>query len=113
MIKIAVPVEDNRLCPHFGHCQNFAVIEVDTENKKIINRVDLTPPPHEPGILPKWLADQGVNMIIAGGMGSRAQEFFRQFNIDVVVGAIQETPETLALDYVSSKLQIGDNACDH
>lgn len=38
----------------------------------------LTPPPHEPGVLPKWLHDQGVNLIIAGGMGQRAQGLFNE-----------------------------------
>jgi len=42
-------------------------------------------PPHEPGLLPRWLHEQGAHLIIAGGMGHRAQELFVQNGIQVTV----------------------------
>ena len=80
-MKIAMPVADGKLCAHFGHCQVFALFEVDTEDKKIIRREDHTPPMHEPGVLPRWLSEMGVNLILSGGMGARAQQFFRRANL--------------------------------
>lgn len=52
-------------------------------------------------------------MIIAGGMGQRAQELFTQQGIQVVVGAPVESPEKLITDFFAGKLQTGVNACDH
>jgi len=112
-VKIAIPIADGKLCAHFGHCEKFAVIDVDPENKKLINKIELTPPLHEPGVLPRWLSEQGVNLIIAGGMGMRAQQFFNQFNVKVIVGANPDIPDQVAMDYLNGVLEAGDNLCDH
>ena len=112
-MKIAIPLADGKLCAHFGHCQQFALLDVDEKTKKITGTQMLTPPPHEPGVLPQWLHEQGADTIIAGGMGQRAQELFSGNGIKVVVGAAAETPEKLVEDYLAGTLQAGTNLCDH
>jgi predicted Fe-Mo cluster-binding NifX family protein len=112
-MKIAIPVANQQLCMHFGHCETFAVLTVDEQTKKITGRENLVPPPHEPGVLPAWLGEQKVNVIIAGGMGQRAQQLFTAQNIAVVVGAPAETPEKLVESYLAGTLQSGANTCDH
>jgi predicted Fe-Mo cluster-binding NifX family protein len=81
--------------------------------KKIIKQDELKAPPHEPGLLPTWLAERGANLIIAGGMGQRAQDLFRENGIKVIVGAPAETPENLVNSYLAGTLNSGDNVCDH
>lgn len=112
-MKIAIPTAQGRLCMHFGHCEQFAILETDASAKSISKTSFITPPPHEPGLLPKWLHEQGVNAIIAGGMGQRAQELFSQNGIKVLVGAADGTPEELALAYLGGTLKAGKNVCDH
>jgi predicted Fe-Mo cluster-binding NifX family protein len=112
-MKIAIPVVDKQLCLHFGHCAHFAMVEVDDKEKKITSTEYMEPPAHEPGVLPKWLHEQGVNVILAGGMGTRAQQLFEQNGIEVVVGCAPASPETLVAAYLAGELQTGDNACDH
>ena len=112
-MRIAIPVADGRLCAHFGHCDQFAIIDMDQNGQQVTERRDLVPPPHEPGVLPRWLHEQGADVIIAGGMGQRAQQLFAQNQIEVVVGAPSETPEALAASYVAGTLQAGQNICDH
>ncbi len=112
-MKIAIPLMNGKLCQHFGHCDRFALVDVDPVEKKILKREDIEAPPHEPGLLPKWLAEQGATMIIAGGMGQRAQGLFIERGIEVIVGAPADTPERLVGDYLAGTLQAGDNACDH
>ena len=112
-MKIAVPTHSGQLCMHFGHCEVFTIIEIDEETKTIKGKEELTPPPHEPGVLPKWLSEQKANVIIAGGMGSRARDLFEQYNIKVVVGSTETDPEKAALAYVNGSLETGINACDH
>jgi predicted Fe-Mo cluster-binding NifX family protein len=107
----AVPTAQGKLCAHFGHCDQFALVE--TENGKIQNTSMHTPPPHEPGVLPKWLHEQGANVIIAGGMGARAQQIFTENDIKVVTGAPVDSPEVLVSQYLSNNLTTGDNLCDH
>ena len=110
---IAIPIHSGRLCMHFGHCSEFAKIEADVESKKILSKVALQPPAHEPGVLPKWLHEQGVELVIAGGMGGRARQLFEQAGVKVIVGAPAETPEVIVENYLAGKLQTGSNTCDH
>ena len=111
--KIAIPVAGGQLCAHFGHCEKFVVINIDNNKKCITGQELLTPPPHEPGVLPRWLAEQGANLIIAGGMGSRAQSLFTENGIKVVVGARGGKPEDIVNDYLRGELRAGENICDH
>lgn len=112
-MKIAIPIADGKLCMHFGHCEQFALIEVDDGDKTVLESSYLTPPAHEPGVLPRWLHEQGANIIIAGGMGQRAQDLFSQNDIEVVVGAPTDTPEKVVSAYLAGSLEAGRNTCDH
>ena len=109
---IAIPTVDGVLCPHFGHCQQFAILDVDTDAKSINSTEMLTPPLHEPGVLPMWLSKLGCNVIIAGGMGGRAVELFQQNGIKVIMGAPNGKPEEIVTDYINSELATGANPCD-
>ncbi len=112
-MRFAIPLHSGKLCQHFGHCDVFALVDTNGDGGKIVGRKDVTPPPHEPGVLPKWLHEQGVNVILAGGMGQRAQQLFAQKSIKVLVGVPVETPENLVTAYHSQTLQTGVNTCDH
>jgi ATP-binding protein involved in chromosome partitioning len=111
-MKFAVPTNEGKLCAHFGHCEAFALIDTDAAGK-VVNETYITPPPHEPGLLPPWLSQQGVNCIIAGGMGSRAKELFAAQGVNVVTGAQGEGPRAIVEDYLKGVLQTGANTCDH
>ena len=112
-LKIAIPMVNGCLCMHFGHCVQFALVDVDLTEKKIIARQDMTPPAHEPGVLPAWLGKLGVGMILAGGMGQHAQNLFTEQNIKVMIGLPSETPESLIKSLFEGALKSGDNVCDH
>ena len=110
-MKFAVPLAEGKLTAHFGHCKAFALIDVN-ENE-ITKNETLVPPPHEPGVLPKWLHELGTDVIFAGGMGARAIDLFAQNGIKVIVGAPALTPQELVKLYLDNKLQSGSNVCDH
>lgn len=110
-MKFAIPIADGKLTAHFGHCKEFAMVEV--ENQKILSTEMLDPPPHEPGVLPRWLKEQGTTIVIAGGMGQRAIQLFQQTGVEVLVGAPVEEPENLVKSYLNQTLVTGGNVCDH
>jgi predicted Fe-Mo cluster-binding NifX family protein len=110
-MKFAIPLVNGKLTLHFGHCQQFALIEV--EGDQIIDKQLVVPPPHEPGVLPQWLHSQGVNFVIAGGMGNRALSLFAGNDIKVITGAPPEEPEALIESYLQKTLKTGENLCDH
>ena len=112
-MKIAIPLADGKLCMHFGHCEKFALVEVDEIAKEITGTNMLEPPAHEPGVFPAWLHEEGAEVIIAGGMGQRAQQLFAQNSIEVIVGASAETPDELIAAFLNGTLETGQNVCDH
>ncbi len=110
-MRIAIPLVQGHLCQHFGHCEQFGIFDV--EGGKIISKNFETPPAHEPGVLPQWLHGLGVNVIIAGGMGQRAQQLFAENEIEVVTGAQSAAAEELVCAYLQETLVTGQNICDH
>ncbi|MCD6181343.1 MAG: NifB/NifX family molybdenum-iron cluster-binding protein [Candidatus Cloacimonetes bacterium] len=108
---IAIPTINGQLCPHFGHCEKFALIQL--EDNSVVSTDYITSPPHQPGLLPEFLAQKGVNVIIAGGMGTRAQEIFTNHNIEVKIGVAGGSPEDVVQTYLTGELATGSNLCDH
>jgi predicted Fe-Mo cluster-binding NifX family protein len=112
-MRIAIPVTQGILDPHFGHCRSFALIDVDRDENKILASETVDAPAHEPGLLPAWLAEKGANLVLAGGMGTRAVHLFVDHGIEVIVGVPSLDPESLVRNYLEGELGSGTNACDH
>lgn len=112
-MRFAVPVTNGKVAAHFGHCSHFALFDVDEAKKVIIKKDIVDSPGHQPGLLPTWLAEEGASIIVASGMGSRAQSLFRENHIEVVINALQDDPEKAVLDYIEGTLAVGDDVCDH
>jgi predicted Fe-Mo cluster-binding NifX family protein len=109
--RIAVPTSNDMLDEHFGHCKKFTIIDI--EEGKVINTIALDAPPHQPGLLPPWLAERGVTDVIAGGMGQRAIQIFNQHGVNVFVGAPRLSPYELVEGFMNGSLVFNANYCDH
>lgn len=109
--KIAIPVNNGMLDGHFGHCKQFAIFEL--KDKEVVSESILDAPPHEPGLLPKFLAEKGVTDIIAGGMGQMAITLFHQNGVNVFVGAPQLAARNLVSGFINQTIQFKANYCDH
>ncbi len=90
-MKLAIPVEEDRgidspICEHFGRAPYFALVELGEGGVSVeVRKNPLVE--HTAGALPELLKSWGVDRIIAARMGQKAQLFFSQFGIDVVLGA--------------------------
>ncbi|HNZ47531.1 MAG TPA: NifB/NifX family molybdenum-iron cluster-binding protein [Candidatus Hydrogenedentes bacterium] len=113
MMRVAIPVVQGHLALHFGHCAQFALVDTDPEQKSILKVDVVDAPEHQPGLLPRWLAERNAQVIIAGGMGARAQALFAENNIEVVIGAPADPVEALVQRYLEGTLESGENVCDH
>ncbi|MEJ2124513.1 MAG: NifB/NifX family molybdenum-iron cluster-binding protein [Alphaproteobacteria bacterium] len=109
---IAIPLENGQLSEHFGHCSSFALVQTDASNA-ITERRDHEAPPHQPGAFPAWLAEQGVNLLICGSMGPRAQTLLTENGIEVVMGAPVDTPENLIAAHFQGTLEKRASTCHH
>jgi predicted Fe-Mo cluster-binding NifX family protein len=73
----------------------------------------IQPPPHEPGVLPRWLADLGNTDVLAGGMGNRAIQLFNQHGVNVFVGAPKIKARRTGNGYLNNSIEFSANYCDH
>jgi predicted Fe-Mo cluster-binding NifX family protein len=112
-MRYAIPVTSGKLAAHFGHCEEFAMFDVDETTRKIVGKEVVPSPGHQPGFLPGWIAEQGVSAIIAGGMGPRAVGLFEENRVEVVLGAPEGDPGDIVEAYLSGALAAGENVCDH
>ncbi|MBA7505392.1 hypothetical protein ES706_04059 [subsurface metagenome] len=112
-MRYAVPVSGGKVATHFGHCEQFALFDVDEARNAIVGKEIVDSPGHQPGLLPLWLAEEGVSAVIASGMGSRAQGLFKQNRIEVIINVLGSDPEKVVLDYIRGTLEVGDDVCDH
>jgi predicted Fe-Mo cluster-binding NifX family protein len=113
MITIAIPATDGRLHEHFGGCTQFALVQADTAQRKIIGIRTLAAPPHAPGLFPRWLRERDANVVIAGGIGRRALDLFAQQGIAVRAGQSGATVEELADAYLNGQLTSEPEGCTH
>lgn len=112
-MRIAIPIVNNEISEHFGHCEKFYLYDLDTDAKTYVNREILSAPPHKPGLLPRWLRERGADAIITKGIGSRAIALFEQNGINVVYGTLTNDPEKALADYIAGNLETDANICDH
>jgi len=113
MKRIAIPDENGLVSAHFGHCPSFAIYEVDENARAVNTRKSEVPPPHEPGAIPRWLKELGVQVVLAGGMGRKAMELLRKLGIEPVVGVSGLGVEEAVQGYLSGSLHLQSNVCDH
>jgi ATP-binding protein involved in chromosome partitioning len=111
MLKIAIPVENGGFCAHFGGAERFAVYEVNEESHAIVSRVSATAPPHEHGVFPRWLKEQDVDVVLAGGMGPRAVQIFQLLGIRTVLGIESGEPDQLVRAYLEGSLVASGEGC--
>lgn len=63
--------------------------------------------------MPRWIKDQKVDLVIAGGMGASAQGLFRETGVEVITGAPAGDSQTIVESYLNDTLKTGKNACEH
>ena len=111
MRKIAIPVLEHKLSPHFGLCSHF--IFYLEENGTIIKE-DLFPAPAQlPDLIPNWLIENGVTDVIAAGMGLKPIEILNQHKINVFVGVKMKDINELVREFLDGTLETNGNLCDH
>jgi predicted Fe-Mo cluster-binding NifX family protein len=116
-MRIAFASEDKlglegEVSAHFGRCPHYTFLEVDGGTVKACKVID-NPyhGNHVPGKVPEFINSGKVNVMIAGGMGPRAIEFFDGFRIEAVTGAFGKIKDVLAA-YLRGELR-GAGGCQH
>lgn len=110
-MKVAVPIEQDAFCAHFGGARAFALYTVDDAARTITGRHVGTPPEHGRGVYPMWLKQQGATVVLAGGMGPRAVDIFAHHGIEVVLGIAGIDPDAIVDSYINGTLEATGELC--
>lgn len=108
-MKIAISTDNGKVSAHFGRCPEFTIVEI--KNNKVVSRKVIDNPGHRTGFLPKFLNEQGVKYVIAGGAGFRAKQFFDQFGIKLITG-VQDKIDNVINEFINGKLEQGKDLCE-
>lgn len=110
-MKIALATKNNMITNHFGHCDYFVVYDV--EGQVIKGSSLIKNPPHQKGLLPKFLKDNEIDVVIAGGIGKMAVDLLNQLGIECFLGVEGEASEVIQR-YLNGALESsGDPCTDH
>lgn len=109
-MRIAIATEAGQVAAHFGRCPLYTL--VDLVDGQMDKRREIENPGHEPGRIPRLLRDHDVDVIIAGGMGQRAQMLFSQMDIEQIVGVTGSVDEVLNA-CLAGTLEGGESLCAH
>lgn len=107
-MKVAISTDGDFVSAHFGRCPNFTLVEI--EKDEVINKEVIANPGHHPGFLPNFLAEKGVEYIICGGMGRRAQAMFEEKRIKAIAGVEGKVNETIN-KLLNGELKGAENLC--
>ena len=107
-MRIAISTDGDFVSAHFGRCPSFTIIEID--GGKLINKQTITNPGHHPGFLPQFLQQRGVDYIIAGGMGRRAEALFAESGIQTIMGISGSIDEVID-KIIKGTLEGGESLC--
>ena len=92
-MKIAITAEtdqglDSQVAQHFGHAPFFVLVEVDNGAVRAAQTIaNPFAENHQPGEIPDFIKQQHAEVMLSGGMGGRAIEFFAQAGIKTATGA--------------------------
>jgi predicted Fe-Mo cluster-binding NifX family protein len=112
LMKYAMPVSNSRLMSHFGQADEFMLLDVGQDGV-VAKKETIKVTPHSCGALPGELAQRGVGVVLAGGMGMGPRMAFQQSNIEVVLGVTELDPEKAVVAHANHTLENGVNICDH
>ena len=110
-MKVAVPMIQGKFSDHFGGAEGFGLFEVDDQARAVVSSVFAEAPPHERGAFPRWLKEQGADVILAGDMGPRAIQMFEHYGIEVVTGVQGGDPKALVQSFVNGTLEATGEGC--
>ncbi len=110
--KVAIPINENEVLEgHFGQTRLFAIYLV--KDGKIESKETLTPPPHAPGVLPKWLRENEVTDVLVNSMGERASKILSHFNVNVMLGAPVLTSDEIVQGFIDNTIEFTNELCLH
>ena len=109
-MKIAVTYENGKVFQHFGKTESFKIYEV--EDNQIVSSEVISSNGSGHGALAGLLAEQGIDVLICGGIGGGAQAALADAGIELCAGAQGDTDQAVEA-YLKGELVSSGVNCDH
>lgn len=109
-MKIAVTYDNGNIFQHFGKTESFKVYEV--EDNKVVSSEVIGSNGTGHGALAGLLAEQGISVLICGGIGGGAQSALAEAGIELCSGA-QGDADAAVEAYLKGELVSTGVNCDH
>jgi predicted Fe-Mo cluster-binding NifX family protein len=111
-MRYAILISNGTLSSHFNNCDKFAFIDVDEANK-LIKKLQFEPrPEYEAELLPKFLSDKGVHVVIVSDMSDKIRYLLRHNNIKVAFSLHRNDPMNVICDYLVGGSNHNNSTCD-
>lgn len=110
-MKIAVTYQNGNIFQHFGHTEQFKLYEV--ENNAIVNSEVVNTNGSGHGALASFLAANGVDILICGGIGAGAQNALAMAGIKLF-GGVNGSADKAVEAFLANTLIFNPNVrCNH
>ena len=109
-MKIAVTYENGKVFQNFGKTESFKIYEV--EDNQIVSSEVISSNGSGHGALAGLLAEQGIDVLICGGIGGGAQAALADAGIELCAGAQGDTDQAVEA-YLKGELVSSGVNCDH
>jgi FKBP-type peptidyl-prolyl cis-trans isomerase 2/predicted Fe-Mo cluster-binding NifX family protein len=109
-MKIAVTYENGTIFQHFGKTESFKVYEV--EDNKVISSEIICANGSGHGARAGLLSEQGIDVLICGGIGDGAQSALGEAGIELCSGAQGDADQAVEA-YLRGELVSSGVNCDH
>lgn len=110
-MKIAIPYDNGQVFAHFGRAEHFKIYVVNDFEILSSEVVDTNGTGH--GALAEFLQNQGVNLLICGGIGVGAVNALKEAKIQIMGGA-SGLADAQVNDFLNGKLHFessGTSCC--
>ena len=111
MKRIAVTYENGEVFQHFGHTEEFKVYEV--EDGKVVSSKIIGSNGSGHGALAGLLGENGIDVLICGGIGGGAQAALQERGIELCAGASGDADEAVEAYLRGELVNTGANCSHH
>lgn len=110
-MKIAVTYDNGQVFQHFGHTEQFKIYEV--EDGKVVAAEIVSANGQGHGALGGFLAEQGVDVLICGGIGGGARNALAAAGIRLF-GGVSGDADAQVISFLAGNLNYNpDEMCSH
>ncbi|MGI6783515.1 MAG: NifB/NifX family molybdenum-iron cluster-binding protein [Aminivibrio sp.] len=110
MTRAAIAIDGSVVAQHFGRVREFLLVTYEDGLETAREIFSAPEGEHAPGVFPNRVKEMGAQIVVAGGMGVKAKEFFTQLGVKVLTVPPMEVEEAVK-GLIAGSLQSAETDC--